>query len=64
LEHVTTITPSFADEFFRVLFEEIGEERYRKCVRVTGASDYVKRLIELVLKNRPSLRGRAEWVPR
>ena len=59
LEHITTITPSFADEFFRVLFEEIGEERYRKCVRVTGASDYAKRLIELVLKNRPSSRGKS-----
>jgi hypothetical protein len=57
LEHVTTMTPSFADEFFRVLFDEIGEDAYRRQIRVAGASDYIKRLIELVLKNRPSARA-------
>lgn len=55
LEHITTMTPSFADEFFRVLFEDIGEAAYRK-IPVAGASDYLKRLIEMVLKNRPSAR--------
>jgi hypothetical protein len=56
LANITTMTPSFADEFFRVLFEDIGEERYRKRVQVLSASDYLKRLIELVLRNRPSVR--------
>jgi hypothetical protein len=56
LEHITTMTPSFADEFFRVLFEDIGESAYKQ-IRVAGASEYIKRLIEMVLKNRPSARS-------
>jgi anti-sigma regulatory factor (Ser/Thr protein kinase) len=55
-EHVTTVTPSFADEFFRVLFEDLGEDVYRAKVRVVKASAYIKNLIELVLMNRPSRR--------
>lgn len=57
IEQVTMMTPSFADELFRVLFEDVGEEAYRRVVKVAGASTYIKRLIELVLKNRPSARA-------
>ena len=52
MKHVTTITPSFADELFGNLYQALGEQRYRAVVKISDASDYMQRLIELVLKNR------------
>lgn len=49
---VDLMTPSFADECFGVLVEQLGRERFREVVRLRAATAEVKHLVTVVLANR------------
>lgn len=46
------LTPSFADEFLGVLLVELGEERFRKCVKISNAEGSSKALLKQILNRR------------
>jgi len=52
LQGATVMTPSFADELFGQLAEDLGSETIRRKLRIIGASSHGQRLIELVVRER------------
>ncbi len=54
LDSIDDITPSVADECFGKLAESMGGEKFRQMVILAGGQSLVRRLIELVIKNRLS----------
>ena len=49
---IEAMTPSFADECFGRLLEELGEAEFRRAVRFRGADPTTKTLINQVLRIR------------
>ena len=52
LSGVEAISPSFADEFFGGMFEELGESEFRRRVRIRCPSTPWRALIQKVLAKR------------
>jgi hypothetical protein len=46
------LTPSFADEFLGVLLVEIGEERFRRDVKIVNVPETARPLLRQVLARR------------
>lgn len=51
-EGVTAMTPSFADECLGKLAERVGSSRFRSTVRLIGASEPVRILVNSILSRR------------
>lgn len=50
--HDIVLTPSFADEFLGVLLAQLGDERFRRSVRIENVPDAAKPLLRTVLHRR------------
>lgn len=48
------LTPSFADEFLGVLLVELGEDNFRRAVRIVNVSETSRPLLQTVLHRRAS----------
>ena len=62
LSGIEAISPSFTDEFFGGLFEELGEAEFRRRIRVHCPSAPWRALIQKVLakrRERPKARAHA-----
>jgi hypothetical protein len=54
LSKVEVMTPSFADECFGKLLKELGEKEFRNKIRLLGASESVRLIVNYVLRLRLS----------
>ncbi|MBI5709774.1 MAG: STAS-like domain-containing protein [Candidatus Eisenbacteria bacterium] len=52
LERVEAVSPSFADEFFGGLMEELGRDEFLRRIRVGNASEEIRLLIRKVVSHR------------
>jgi len=51
-EGVAVMTPSFADECFGGLLDQLGEERFRSSVKIDNLNESCRLLVEAVLQRR------------
>lgn len=51
-EGVTAMTPSFADECLGKLAERVGSSRFRSTIKLIGASEPVRILVNSILSRR------------
>jgi len=49
---VEVLTPSFADEVFGKLLDELGEDRFRQTIRFSGGTSEVRTLVNQILRIR------------
>lgn len=48
------LTPSFADEFLGVLLAELGEDNFRRAIKIVNVSETSRPLLQTVLHRRAS----------
>lgn len=53
------LTPSFADEFLGALLVEVGEEAFRRSVRIVNVPESARPLLSAVLRRRASTSSNA-----